>query len=109
MRRRRKAPPYGIHPDIAGHIFDHFLRPENMVVVALLPEDRPVDFPKFKCGSLLEGLHKGDQITVFRTPFHEEMHMVGHDAIGVEQEVLQSRYGQEMTEQPASGGRVDKK
>ena len=109
MRGRRKPPPDGIHPHVAGHILDRFPRPQNMVIVALLPKDRPVGFPELKCSSLLEDIYKSDQITVFRAPFHEEVDMVGHDAIGVKQEIVQSCDCQEMTEQPASGGSVGKK
>jgi hypothetical protein len=97
---------YGIPPDVGGNILDDLLRPQNVIVIANLPEPLAMSFLEFVPGALFEGVDKLNQVAGVRKTLTEEMNMVRHEAIGVKTEIPLSGSFQEMTEQPFACGLV---
>ncbi len=57
-----QAFPYRIPPNVAGDVLDDLLRPQNVIVVAHLPEPLATSFFEFIRGALFEGVDELDQI-----------------------------------------------
>jgi hypothetical protein len=100
MRVAAKTLPYGIPPNVAGNILRHLLRPQYVIVIAHLPEPLAMSCFELVGRALFEGIDELHEIGGVRETFTKEMHMVGHDAIGMQRKVPMSGNFHEMTEQP---------
>jgi hypothetical protein len=106
VRFAAKSLAYRIPPNVTSNILDDFLRPQNVIVVAHLPEPLVMSFLEFIPGALFEGVNKLNQVGGVRESLTKEMNVVRHDAIGVKREITLSGSFQEMAEQPCPRGLI---
>ena len=99
MRIIAEPLPYWIPPNVTGNILDHLLRPQNVIVIAHLPEPPAMSLLEFIRRALFEGVDELNQVGSVQESLTKEMNMVGHDAISVKREIPLSGSFQEMTEQ----------
>ena len=75
----------GIPPYVRGDFFDGIRRAKNVVVVAHFPERLAAKPSKFESGTLLEKTDKLAEIGTVVRAFGEEVDVVRHDAIRVQE------------------------
>ncbi len=106
VRVAAKPFAYRIPPNVAGNILDDLLRPQNVIVIAHLPEPPAMSLLEFIRRALFEGVDELNQVGGVRESLAKEMNVVRHDAIGVKREIPLSGSFQEMTEQPFPCGLI---
>lgn len=94
---------YRIPPNVGSDVFDDLLRPQNVIVVAHLPEPLATTFFEFIPRPLFESINELDQIGTLGTSFAKEVNVVGHDAIGVKTEIPLSSSFQQIRQHPFPG------
>ncbi|MGB2900951.1 MAG: hypothetical protein WBB89_16950 [Candidatus Acidiferrum sp.] len=106
MRLIAQPFPYRIPPNVTGDALDDLVGPQNVIVIAHLPEPPAMSFLEFIRSALLEGVDELNQVRGVRESFTKEMNVVRHDAIGVKREIPLSGSFQETTGQPFPYGLI---
>ncbi len=74
--------------------------------MALLPEAGVTRGSKFVSGDLLEGVDEFCEVAELGHAFGEEVYVVRHGTIGVEEEILSGGGFQKLFYEPVTGGRM---
>ena len=78
--------PNRIPPDVIGDFLGRIGTAEDMVVVALLPKASTIAVAELENGARFEDTNEFHQIGQRMIPLREQVHMVGHEAVGVQNE-----------------------
>ena len=78
----------GILPDVAGYRFEGIGAAEDVVVIAHFPERQIAGLAKFEGRAKFEDSHEFTEVRTRSGAFCQEMEVVGHQAVGVELEIM---------------------
>jgi LmbE family N-acetylglucosaminyl deacetylase len=109
LRTRAKALADRIPPDVAGDILDLVRGPENMVVITHFPKTAAVRFAKREGGTLFEDADEFAQVRTVVKTLGENMKVVRHQAIRMQQERTCSGALQQQSKDALGRGWVSEK